>query len=700
MKRLLLSIFASLPFLWTGAQTIQITPMELEATVNQGETAVVYTIIANTGTDTLDITFPAWVSRGSGGPDEFGYLWIDSDEEGGPGYEWVEISETGNEIEGLGDDNIAGPFPIGFSFPFYGQAKNHFWVSSNGAISFNDQFLAFANQGIPTNSNYIDLIAWYWTDLMSDDSMSHTYYKNFDTKVVIQFEKYVRYPGSEEFITAEMILFNTGDIVIRYKQITEGFNPTPVTIGIQSHNPEMGLQVTYNEAYVHSEMALRFDSPVQTTGFITSVTPASFHLPPGTQEHVWITYDSEGYEVGTYDQHLLCVSNDTVHPEINIQNIMHVVNPLNAGFKGYVTDAATGYAINDVKVQVGEHYVYTNGNGWYELPLEPGVYDVSFIKSGYQTLVVEDTTAVTGFSMLDVQLGGYYFLVGRVWAGENYLESGFAYGYKMTEEGTVVDVYAEMVGVEGFYEFSGLSSAYYIVKAEPSPNSTYYGTYLPTYYGDVLHWEDATVIHLTQNTDGAVIHLIGSTAMPQGGGSISGIIENSGDQANAAFIPVILRIAESGEAVMVYSDASGNFTFSDLGYGTYELFAEIPGKSIEPMTITLDEATPSVSGISMMITDQQIVFMGIGEEEFLVSLSQSYPNPATDQVNLLISLKKPASLKVELTDVSGRIIRINTVQIQSSGNIRLDLSPVPAGYYFIRISDDNGNQAVRSFIRR
>jgi hypothetical protein len=699
MKKLLFFVMASFAFLWAGAQTIQITPMELEATVNQGETAVVYTVIANTGSDTLDITFPAWISRGTGGPDEFGYYWIDSDEEGGPNYEWVEISEIGNEIEGLGDDNVAGPFPIGFTFPFYGQARNHFWVSSNGAVSFNDQFLTFANQGIPTNSNYIDFIAWFWTDLMIETGMSHTYYKNYDNKVVIQFEKYVRYPGSTDFITAELILVNTGDIYVRYKQVTEGFNTTIGTIGIQSFDPSMGLQVTYNQAYVHSELALRFDSPSQTTGFITSVAPASFHLAPGTQEHVWITYDSEGYEVGTYDQHLLCVSNDTVHPEINIQNIMHVVNPLNAGFKGYVTDAATGYAINDVKVQVGEHYVYTNGNGWYELPLEPGVYDVSFIREGYQTLVVEDTTAFTGFSTLDVQLGGYYFLVGRVWAGDNYLETGFAYGYKMTEEGTVVDIYAEMVGEEGWYEFSGLSSAYYIVKAEPSPNSTYYGTYLPTYYGDVLHWEDATIIHLTQNTDGAVIHLIGSTAMPQGGGSISGIIENSGDQANAAFIPVILRIAESTEAVMVYSDASGNFTFSDLGYGTYELFAEIPGKSIEPMNITLDEATPSVSGIAMVIMDQQIIFMGIGEEEFLASLSQAYPNPATDRVSLLIRPKKPANLKVELTDISGRVIQTRRQQIGASGTVNMDLSNVPAGYYFIRISDENENQAVRSFIK-
>jgi len=698
MKKLLLSACAILTVLWAGAQTIQVNPLELEATVNQGETAVVYTIISNTGTDTLEIDFPGWASRGSGGPDDFGYYWIDSDEPNGPAYEWIEISETGYEIEGLGDDNIAGPFPVGFEFPYYGQGKNHFWVSSNGAISFNDQFLAFANQGIPTNSNFTDLIAWYWTDLMSDDSMSHTYYKNFDNKVVIQFEKYVRYPGSEEFITAEMILFNTGDIIIRYKQITEGFNPTPVTIGIQSYNPEMGLQVTYNETYVHSEMALRFDSPSQTTGFITNVSPASFFLPPGTQEHVWITYDSEGYEAGTYFQDLLCLSNDTLNPEVTIQNMMIVTAPVAAGFKGYVTDAATGYAINECKVKVGEQFTFSNANGWYELPLEPGVYTVQFIRSGYQTLTVEDTTAVEGFSTLDVQLGGYYFLVGRVWAGDNAVAGGFAYGYKMTEDGTVVDIYAEMTGELGYYEFSGLSSAWYIVKAEPSPSSPYYGAYLPTYYGDVLHWEDATVIHLTQNTDGAQIHLVAATTMPSGTGSISGSIQNSGDQANAADIAVILRVAASGEAVITYSDAEGNFTFDNLGYGTYEVFAEIPGKSITPRSVTLDESTPSVSGVDMMITGGQIVFLGI-EEDFIYTLTAPYPNPASDLVRINISLEKPAKLTIEVSDVSGRIIQTGQQMIETAGTVSIDLSAIPAGYYFVRISDGKGKQAVRSFIR-
>ncbi len=160
-------------------------------------------------------------------------------------------------------------------------------------------------------------------------------------------------------------------------------------------------------------------------------------------------------------------------------------------------------------------------------------------------------------------------------------ESGFAYGYKMIED-EVVDIYAELVGEEGWYEFSGLAPADYIIKAEPSPIPYIMAIILPTYYGDVLHWEDATMINLPQSTDDAHINLVAAVSAPQGPGSISGIIENSNRTSD---VPIILRTTDPDAVVMTLSSADGSFSFTDLAYGTYEIFAEIPGKSVIPMTI-------------------------------------------------------------------------------------------------------------------
>jgi hypothetical protein len=340
--------------------------------------------------------------------------------------------------------------------------------------------------------------------------------------------------------------------------------------------------------------------------------------------------------------------------------------------------------INEVKVIVGEHYVFTNDQGHYELPLEQGSYNVHFIREGYQTKIVEDTTAVAGFSILDVELDGFYFLAGRVYAGENHIETGFAYGYKMLE-GTVVDIYAEMVGEEGWYEFSGLSSAHYIVKAEPSPNSIYYGDYLPTYYSDVLHWEDATIIDLIHSTDDAHINLVAAINAPQGPGSISGSIENGNRSAE---IPIILRTTDQGTVVMTYSSADGSFSFSDLAYGTYEIFAEIPGKSIIPQSIVLDEVHPSAEGIDMMILESEIIFLGIAESEVFETIPFIYPNPVNDRINITINLKKPSLVRFDIIDPVGRIVSSESHNIIDLKNILIDVKSLPQGVYLLKLEAD------------
>jgi hypothetical protein len=373
---------------------------------------------------------------------------------------------------------------------------------------------------------------------------------------------------------------------------------------------------------------------------------------------------------------------------------MHVTNPNHAGFKGYVTNAATGLPINDVKVIAGEQYVYTNGDGHYELPLEAGSYNVKFQREGYQTKIVEDTTAVAGYSILDVELEGYYFIAGRVFAGEDPIESGFAYGYKMIEE-TVVDIYAEMVGELGWYEFSGLTSAHYIIKAEPSPNSIYYGDFLPTYYGDVIHWEDATVIDLVQGTDDAHIHLVAVVSSPQGPGSISGTIENSNRSAD---IPVILRTTDQGTVVMTRSSTDGSFSFSDLAYGTYEVFAEIPGKSIVPQTIILDEIHPSAEGIDMLILESEIIFLGIAESEVFETIPFLFPNPANYVINLNLNLKKPALVNIEVTDPAGRVIYRESHDVAGQKNIFINVESFLKGIYLLRC-EALGEVILKKFIK-
>ncbi|HDQ99250.1 MAG TPA: hypothetical protein ENN51_03050, partial [candidate division WOR-3 bacterium] len=78
-----------------------------------------------------------------GGPDDYGYIWLNSDdtEPGAPTYNWVDIKGIGEQVPNLGDDNVIGPFNVGFDFPYYWYTVNSFYVGSNGYIAFGDNSL-------------------------------------------------------------------------------------------------------------------------------------------------------------------------------------------------------------------------------------------------------------------------------------------------------------------------------------------------------------------------------------------------------------------------------------------------------------------------------------------------------------------------------------------------------------------------------
>ncbi|MBC8321689.1 MAG: T9SS type A sorting domain-containing protein [Bacteroidetes bacterium] len=197
---------------------------------------------------------------GSGGPDTFGYTWIDSDDPEGLVFSWIDITSSGTEITGLVDDGVVGPFDIGFEFPFYGQSKSQFWINSNGCLSFNGSLLPFANETIPTGTTATDFIAWFWDDLNPSNTNTKVYFETFeDTILVVQFEKYAQYLQQSYFIDAEVILYESGKIKVQYLSIDPEFLMESETIGLQSYDNLMGLLVANNFPYVHEQLALVFD---------------------------------------------------------------------------------------------------------------------------------------------------------------------------------------------------------------------------------------------------------------------------------------------------------------------------------------------------------------------------------------------------------------------------------------------------------
>jgi len=222
----------------------------------QAEGEYVFELIVNDSSDQSlpdTIIISCWFGSM---PDEYGYRWIDSDSPYGPKYHWIDIQQTGIEINGLENsfEESVGPFLLGFNFEFYGSTYDHFYVQSNGLISFDSAPVTYNNRQIPAADGYDNIIAWMWT-YMNPTSSSKIYYQQFANRTVVQFVDYTMGWGGS--VNAEVILYESGIIVIQYKDFSEDAYLYSYTIGIENADGTVGTQVAFNDSYyLHDELAV------------------------------------------------------------------------------------------------------------------------------------------------------------------------------------------------------------------------------------------------------------------------------------------------------------------------------------------------------------------------------------------------------------------------------------------------------------
>ncbi|HEX7319142.1 MAG TPA: FlgD immunoglobulin-like domain containing protein [bacterium] len=212
---------------------------------------------------------------GTGGPDAYGYRWIDSDTTGGPAYGWINIKGIGTEITGLADDNTAGPFSVGFDLPYYWYTVNSFFVGSNGYIAFGDNTLeAHPFQTFPSptgpNNTLAPLMAdldhsvgnatcWYWTNAAQDTC-------------IVQYDSVQFWNVGTSCNTFEIIMSRADSAILFQYQTQNGTAPgggNNLTVGIENVSGTLGLQYLHDNVpagnALHSMLAIRFYPPTSTS---------------------------------------------------------------------------------------------------------------------------------------------------------------------------------------------------------------------------------------------------------------------------------------------------------------------------------------------------------------------------------------------------------------------------------------------------
>jgi len=320
----------------------------------------------------------------------------------------------------------------------------------------------------------------------------------------------------------------------------------------------------------------------------------------------------------------------------------------------------------------------------------PGYYNVCLTIAGNNCTSVFCSTVEIQDSV------NYHQVYGQVFAGNFPINMGIAMIFSIDTTGSYqpfIDVFP--IDSNGVYYFTMVPNGNYYILAIPFDSTAY----LPTYYGNKLTWQEATVINLGTANNPYDINLLASGNMTNGPGSATGQINM--DQLKSTFmvdkVSMILLNAQGTAIGFTNVSIAGEFNFPTLAFGTYYLHPEMPGITSDNVMIELTPEKPNAE-VTMTFVGNSI--LGVKEEISMVSSWNVYPNPVNDKVSVDLNIKQSSTVQAEIYDLTGHLLVMKQVSLMRGGNhFELAVSSLPTGLYSLRIHSAEGMNLVVKLIK-
>jgi len=183
-----------------------------------------------------------------GGPDGFGYRYVDNTGGDTATYTWIELCGDGGATDGPTGDDASMLATIGWNFPFYGGSFGTVNVSTNGQLAFGVSDASFSNQCIPAfnpGAGQPRIFA-FWDDLYAaasggcngNGTAPWIRWKDFGgAYFVVQWTSVNFCCGVNADVSLEAILYPDGRVKVQYGRggvFNDAANPNSATIGIDA----------------------------------------------------------------------------------------------------------------------------------------------------------------------------------------------------------------------------------------------------------------------------------------------------------------------------------------------------------------------------------------------------------------------------------------------------------------------------------
>ncbi|MFZ9968333.1 MAG: T9SS type A sorting domain-containing protein [Bacteroidia bacterium] len=700
----------------------------------------------------LCLGYGAPTKAATGGPDAYGYTWKDSNEPGGPTYQWIDITTTGTQVTGLGDDNFTGPYGFIDGFQFYWYYPTQVWIGSNGYLSFSGNNFASPFPIIPNTASPHNFIAGLMSDLNFDGpgNPGTCYYRNTADTIVISWINVPfwtvgtpSFSGSNSF---QIVLVRSDrSITFNYQSQLGSTQNDDITIGIENITGQLGLQHSKN-VYPVGGYSVKFYYPTTTTyqavdgGVHWNMEEGNGGVFVKRYSPVPIVTNIKNF--GNQNIQAINVSTSVSHPTaLGTSGTGQVASlfpgtdtslspgapliPTDAGIytmisqvSGIVGDLVASnnilqskiIAVDTVGTQIPLVYhddtpepggiSWSGGSGGIGYYIQPPFYPCQI--NGYRITIAADPTASGCYLKIyddDGPNGGPGTLLDSVYASPTSYTVGV---------NTVIPTAGTQVTVNsgGFYVLWVMPAGSNVILAwdrtPPISNRSYEylsGLWAPCrfrftedyFLGVSVAWanfEDAQALRIVSPAANALL----LTPTP-----VQFRALNAGSSVNGQ--PIELGYKFSIEAPVYHTIPAGSLLPGDSI--THQFNVLLSSGALRSGTLC---SWVRMNGDMNNTNDTTCINVtyqpGVGFQELVRDNTRwtLYPNPASDEIRILGLNEQVLSPNWVLTDAVGRVLTVPTVQ-ESPSEIRVDLRGLPAGVYSVR-STGNLGQALPLLIRR
>ncbi len=282
----------------------------------------------------------------------------------------------------------------------------------------------------------------------------------------------------------------------------------------------------------------------------------------------------------------------------------------------------------------------------------------------------------------------HYSFGGHVFAEDFPIVNGEAYLYDAETYERI-----EMVKIDtlGYYYFYRKPAGDYYVWAGLVPGDPNMGNFSYTLYQNGSNWQEAEIIHLTEDYweyDIKLIRQNGGETLPNGPGVISGTISSDVERSTLQGIDVILFNENMVSLMHIPTNHLGHFSFNNLPLGSYIVYPHIIGLNTNQISITISEENTQFEDIQISVEDG-FISSSINEELISEDSFNFYPNPANSIVNIEFTTTGNKSIQTRVSDISGRIVFEESSKLVSNTYSKaMHIRNWQNGYYFVEVYVD------------